>query len=87
MVEGRSLEELIAKFEQELKDKQRKARTVESYTKSLEQFSLACARHRSEDNVIDQVDKGVMLKFVGWLEKNLENARAAVTRTTPTATS
>jgi len=67
---GRSLEELIEKFEQELKDKQRKARTVESYMKSLEQFSQFCAS--ANIKTIDQVDKSAMLGFVGWLEKNLE---------------
>jgi len=67
---GRSLEELVGKFEQELKDKQRKVRTVESYMKSLEQFSTFCASVSIK--TIDQIDKSVMLRFVGWLEKNLE---------------
>jgi integrase len=70
VAQGRSLEELIEKFEQELKDKQRKARTVESYTKSLEQFAKFCASVNIK--TIDQIDKSAMLRFVGWLEKNLE---------------
>ena len=67
---GRSLEEAIEKFEAECKAKQRKPRTVESYMKSLEQFSNSCAQLGVK--TIDQIDKGVILKFVGWLEKNLE---------------
>src|SRR5882757_4736069 len=43
VLKGRSLEELISGFEQELKHKQRKVRTVESYMKSLDQFQTFCA--------------------------------------------
>jgi len=67
---GRSLEESIQKFEEECKAKQRKTRTIESYMKSLEQFAKSCAAQGVK--TIDEVNKGVMLKFVGWLEKNLE---------------
>ena len=67
---GRSLEELIANFEQECKAKQRKPRTIESYVKSLEQFSKFCAS--AGIKTIEQINKGAMLRFVGWLEKNLE---------------
>src|SRR5260370_13826759 len=70
VVKGRSLEELVANFEQECKAKQRKPRTVESYMKSLEQFSKFCAD--AGIKTVEQVDKGAMLRFVGWLEKNLE---------------
>jgi len=70
IVNGRSLEELIANFEQECKAKQRKPRTVESYMKSLEQFSKFCAA--AGIKTVEQIDKGAMLRFVGWLEKNLE---------------
>jgi len=67
---GRSLEELVSKFEAECKAKQRKHRTIESYMKSLEQFTKFCATVSIK--TIDQIDKGVMLGFVDWLEKNLE---------------
>jgi integrase len=67
---GRSLEEAIEKFEAECKAKQRKPRTIESYMKSLEQFSQFCASVSIK--TIDQIDKSVMLGFVGWLEMNLE---------------
>lgn len=67
---GRSLEELISGFEQELKNKQRKVRTVESYMKSLDQFQTFCAS--AGVKTVEQVDKSAMLRFVGWLEKNLE---------------
>ena len=69
-LKGRSLEELISGFEQELKNKQRKVRTVESYMKSLDQFQTFCAS--AGIKTVEQVDKGAMLRFVGWLEKNLE---------------
>jgi integrase/recombinase XerD len=68
---GRSLEELITGFEQELKNKQRKARTVESYMKSLEQFQTFCSS--ANIRTVEQIDKSAMLRFVGWLEKNLES--------------
>jgi integrase len=67
---GRSLEELIGEFEEGLKNKQRKTRTVESYMKSLEQFQMSCAS--ANVKTVDQIDKNVMLRFVGWMEKNLE---------------
>jgi integrase len=67
---GRSLEEAISKFEEECKAKQRKQRTVESYAKSLEQFAQSCAAIGIK--TVDQIDKSVMLKFVSWLEKNLQ---------------
>jgi integrase/recombinase XerD len=67
---GRSLEELIAEFEDGLKNKQRKTRTVESYMKSLEQFQTFCASVNVR--TVEQIDKNVMLRFVGWMEKNLE---------------
>ena len=67
---GRSLEELIAEFEQGLKNKQRKFRTVESYMKSLDQFQTFCAS--ANVKTVEQIDKNVMLRFVGWMEKNLE---------------
>lgn len=70
VLKGRSLEELIAGFEQELKNKQRKARTIESYMKSLDQFQTFCAS--AGVKTVEQVDKSAMLRFVGWLETNLE---------------
>lgn len=70
LLKGRSLEELISGFEQELKNKQRKVRTVESYMKSLDQFQTFCAS--AGVKTVEQVDKSAMLRFVGWLEKNLE---------------
>jgi integrase/recombinase XerD len=67
---GRSLEELIGEFEEGLENKQRKFRTVESYMKSLEQFQTFCASVNVK--TVEQIDKNVMLRFVGWMEKNLE---------------
>ena len=67
---GRSLEELIGEFEEGLKNKQRKTRTVESYMKSLEQFQEFCASVNVK--TVEQIDKNVILRFVGWMEKNLE---------------
>src|SRR6266536_4746272 len=52
------------------RNKQRKVLTVESYMKSLEQFQSFCASINIK--TVDQIDKNVMLRFVGWLEKNLE---------------
>jgi integrase len=70
IVKGRSLEELITEFEAGLKNKQRKVRTVESYMNSLGQFHTFCAS--AGVKTVEQVDKNAMLRFVGWLEKNLE---------------
>jgi integrase len=67
---GRSLEELVSKFGAECKAKQRKDRTIESYMKSLEQFTKFCSTVSIK--TIDQIDKSAMLGFVGWLEENLE---------------
>jgi hypothetical protein len=67
---GRSIEEMAAKFEEDLNNKQRKVRTVDSYMKSLQQFQTFCASVKVK--TVDQIDKSVMLGFVGWLEKNLE---------------
>ncbi len=67
---GRSIEETIGEFEEDIKNKQRKFRTIESYTKSLEQFQTFCAS--ANVRTVDQIDKNVILRFVGWMEKNLE---------------
>jgi integrase len=67
---GRSIEETIREFEEDIKNKQRKFRTIESYTKSLEQFQTFCAS--ANVRTVDQIDKNVILRFVGWMEKNLE---------------
>lgn len=69
-VKGRSLEEAISDFEEGVRNKQRKPRTVESYTKSLEQFATFCAS--ANVRALEQIDKNVLLRFVGWMEKNLE---------------
>ena len=70
LAKGRGIEEMIGEFEESLKNRQRKARTVESYMKSLEQFQSFCAS--TNIKTVDQIDKNAMLRFVGWLEKNLE---------------
>jgi integrase len=67
---GRSLGQAIYDFEDGVRNKQRKPRTVEGYAKSLEQFAKFCASARIR--TLEQIDKIVMLKFVGWMEKNLE---------------
>src|SRR5260370_37723336 len=62
VVKGLSLVEVVANFEQESKAKQRKPRTVESYMKSLEQFSKICAE--AGVNTVVQVEKGASLRVV-----------------------
>jgi integrase len=67
---GRSLEECVNSFEEDLKNKQRKGRTLESYMTSLRNFLTFCAETGVKS--IDAVDKKVVLGFIGWMEKNLE---------------
>jgi len=69
-VKGRSLEEAISYFEEGVKNKQRKPRTIESYAKSLEQFASFCASVNVR--TLEQIDKNTMLRFIGWMEKNLD---------------
>lgn len=67
---GPSLEEAISDFEERVKNKQRKQRTIESYAKTLEQFAQFAAS--AGIKTLAQVDKDALLRFVGWMEKNLE---------------
>ncbi len=71
---GRSIEEMAKEFEEGIRNKQRKARTIESYMKSLEQFQSFCAG--AAIKTVDQIDKNAMLRFVGWMEKNIESRAA-----------
>jgi integrase/recombinase XerD len=71
---GRSIEEIVSEFEETIKNKQRKRRTIESYMKSLDQFQTFCAS--ANVKTVDQIDKNTMLRFVGWMEKNLETRSA-----------
>lgn len=67
---GCSLEETVTEFLNGVKNKKRKMRTYESYSKSLDQFQTFCASVSVK--TLEQIEKGTMLGFVGWMEKNLE---------------
>ncbi|MGA2814011.1 MAG: site-specific integrase [Candidatus Acidiferrum sp.] len=70
MVRFRSLEEEIAEFETSVRNKQRKARTIQSYLTSLGQFQTFCAS--GNVTTVHQICKDTILGFVGWLQANLK---------------
>lgn len=75
---GRSLEEAVSKF---LNDKAtRKARTVETYRKSLEQFMTSCAA--SKVRSLEQVNKETILGFVDWMKKNIKTRNGGIPQNT-----
>jgi integrase len=67
---GRSIEESVESFLADLKNKQRKFRTIESYEGSLRNLQTYAAEVGLRS--VDQIDKKAVLGFLGWLEKNLE---------------
>ena len=70
LTKGRSIEEMIGEFEESLKNRQRKVSHGRKLHEILEQFQTFCAS--ANIKTVDQIDKNAMLRFVGWLEKNLE---------------
>jgi len=68
--EGRSIEEAARKFASVIENKQLKERSIESYLKSVEQFQAFCSS--ANVKTLDQITRGTILNFVGWMKKNLE---------------
>jgi len=68
--QGRSIEEAAQKFASVIENKSLKARSVESYLRSLEQFQVFCASVNVR--TIDQISRDTILNFVGWMKKNLQ---------------
>ena len=68
--QGRSIEEAAQKFSSVIKNKSLKARSIESYLKSVEHFQGFCAS--ANVKTIDQISRDTILNFVGWMKKNLE---------------
>jgi len=81
---GRSIEETIGEFEEDIKNKQRKFSHNRSYTKSLEQFQTFCASANVR-TVIRSTRMSSCGLLDGW-RRTWRHGRV-VTRITPTAIS
>ena len=68
--QGRSIEEAAQKFASIIENKPLKARSIESYLKSVEQFQEFCSS--ANVGTIDQITRDTILNFVGWLRINLQ---------------
>jgi integrase len=64
------IEEAAQKFASVIENKSLKARSIESYLKSLEHFQAFCAS--ANVRTIDQISRDTILNFVGWMKRNLE---------------
>ena len=70
---GRSLEEMIEEYLEAVENKGRKVKTLKSYTTCLDQFHTFCVSIGVK--TVDQIDKKVMLGFVGWMKQNLKTKK------------
>src|SRR6516162_5533652 len=68
--QGRSIEEAAQRFASVIENKPLKARSIESYLKSVEQFQEFCSS--ANVGTIDQITRDTILNFVGWLRRNLQ---------------
>ena len=68
--QGRSIEEAAQRFASVIENKSLKARSIESYLKSVEHFQAFCAS--ANVRTIDQISRDTILNFVGWMKRNLE---------------
>jgi len=68
--QGRSIEEAAQRFASVIENKSLKARSLESYLKSVEQFQAFCSS--ANVKTIDQISRDTILNFVGWMKRNLE---------------
>ena len=68
--QGRCIEEAALRFASVIENKSLKARSIESYLKSLEQFQAFCSS--ANVRTIDQISRDTILNFVGWMKINLE---------------
>ena len=68
--QGRSIEEAAQRFASVIENKPLKARSIESYLKSVEQFQEFCSS--ANVGTIDQITRDTILNFVGWLRINLQ---------------